>query len=443
MLPQLPDQVRSLLARLFNSAVSWVWAVTAIRLANFVIILPIALKSIPSEEMGIWYLMLNIVAAVTLLEFGMCAAFSRQASFQSSHASSDDPFTKAEGLASLHSLILLAGKIYLYLSFVVGFAILCGGIWLAMTHPHAMMHPLPLISYAILGVSATIRMGGLHWNPFLFGLQKVRDSQQIQFTGVALSYVVILLGLFFSSGILALALGQCVALIYPMLRSRHVVLKTFPDIFLAKAKEISWKPIWFSTWQTGLILLGGWLSTQGLILASGQTTTLETAASFSICVLVALTIHSLAQGWLVPKYPTISYLWITKERDSLQRMIASRLLLSLGTYFVAAIAAWILLPELLLILGSKTYALPTPQLALLLLIFGIDLFIGSHSAILISCNEFPHTPAALLCGIITITSAFYAGYHYGIWGILLAAIICQVATTAWIVPMQCWKLLRK
>jgi hypothetical protein len=435
----------SLADRLVRSAVIWIWAVTALRLANFLIVLPIALRTLPSELLGLWYLMLNLVGMVVLVEVGLSAAISRQATFfhaGASRSNTEDQALAQPNWAAMHGLVLLGIKIYSWLGWLVAVCCLGGGVWLALTHPREMLRPAPLVAFTLLTLSGTLRMRGLFWNPLLFGLQRVRESQRIQFTGILLSYGVSLAGLLAGGGILALAAGQAMLLLYPLYRSEWIVRSRMKVIFDEPPVELSWRPIWSSTWQAGGILLGSWLGTQGLIFACGQTLGLSVSASFSLSSIVAFTIHYAAQSWLLARYPTISAWWAVGNRAAIGALALRRIALAMASFVAGAVLAWVTLRWLLDWLGSRTPALTGSELAALFLIAGVDLFVALHSSVLASCNLFPHLRAILGAGILTLLTAFVLGAHFGIWGILAAPLVCQGLTTLWIVPFQCWRALR-
>lgn len=434
------DVVRTLPSRFARSAVIWIWGVTALRLANFIIVLPIALRRLPSEQLGLWYLMLNLVGLVTLMEFGLSAAISRQATFFWAGAAGSGPAgASGPNWSGLRGLVELAACIYGWLGWVAMAGALLGGGWLAYTHPADMLRPIPLGAYAILVIAGGLRMRGLFWNPLLFGMQRVRESQQIQFTGILLSYLASLAGLLAGGGLLALAAGQAVLLLYPLYRSEGVIRSKMGEIFRVSAVTISWRPIWAATWRAGAILLGSWVGTYGLVFACGQAAGLSTSGSFALSSLVAFTVHLAAQSWLMARYPTISALWALGDRAGVLRLALSRIGVCLGTYFTGACAAWIVLPHLLLLLGSKTPALPRLQLATLFLVAGLDLFVALLSSVLASCNLFPQWRIILIAGLMTIISAFVLGNYFGVWGVLAAPLLCQGMTTLWMVPRLFWR----
>lgn len=427
------DRFSNLCRRLANSAVIWIWAVMIIRLCNFVLILPIVLRTLPVDMVGLWYVMLNLIGGVTLIELGMTSAISRHVSFALAAETPD--------YSRIHSLIVASRKLYAFLAFVVLVVSLGAGAWLSATHYETMFEVVPLASFGLMAIASTGRMLGLYWNPLLVGMNKVRQAQQVQFFGILLSYVVTIVGLLLGAGIIALALGQCVTLLYPMLRSRHLFRLQFPEVYRAPATHSDWKDIWFATWRSGLIMMGSWLGTHGLIVVSGQTVSLDVSASFAVCFTIAFTIHSVSQSWLVARYPTMSSLWAAGKVDALRALVKTRLTLSMATMVFGGACAWFLIPTLLQWIGSQTSPLPPVTLALLLLLASLDLFVGAHSAILIACNRFPHLLPMLLTGGATFGVAFLLAGEFKVEGIVLAGLLCISGVTFWVVPRQYRKVM--
>ena len=137
----------------------------------------------------------------------------------------------------------------------------------------------------------------------------------------------------------------------------------------------------------------------------------------------------------------MSILWAAKKLVDLRALATRRIALALATYTGGALLAWMILPRLLLLIGSKTHALPQDELALLFVAAGIDLFVTAHSSILITGNFFPQKKVMLITGIVTFFTCIAGGMKYQLWGIVLAPILCQGVTTLWIVPILCWRKL--
>ena len=64
-----------------RKAVAWNFAATSLRIASGVIVLPLVLRLLPSQEVGLWNIFLTIGSLATLLDFGFANAFSRNVTY--------------------------------------------------------------------------------------------------------------------------------------------------------------------------------------------------------------------------------------------------------------------------------------------------------------------------------------------------------------------------
>ena len=59
----------------------WNYAATSMRILSGIIVLPITLRMLPSEEMGIWSIFLSLITITSLLDFGFSNSFSRNITY--------------------------------------------------------------------------------------------------------------------------------------------------------------------------------------------------------------------------------------------------------------------------------------------------------------------------------------------------------------------------
>ncbi|MHB9143471.1 MAG: O-unit flippase-like protein, partial [Paludibacter sp.] len=61
--------------------VIWNFVATFMRVASGIIVLPLVLRLLPSQEVGLWYLFLTIGGLATLLDFGFANSFTRNVTY--------------------------------------------------------------------------------------------------------------------------------------------------------------------------------------------------------------------------------------------------------------------------------------------------------------------------------------------------------------------------
>src|SRR5689334_17996727 len=77
----LTASVRQFFSRVVRTAVAWSFLATALRFGSALFVLPIILRTVPSEELGLWYVFLSFGALATLVDFGFAPTISRVTSY--------------------------------------------------------------------------------------------------------------------------------------------------------------------------------------------------------------------------------------------------------------------------------------------------------------------------------------------------------------------------
>ena len=62
--------IQGIFTRLNNSAVVWSWAFNGFRLASGLFLLPLLLRKLPTEDLGMYYVFLRLIALTMIIDFG-------------------------------------------------------------------------------------------------------------------------------------------------------------------------------------------------------------------------------------------------------------------------------------------------------------------------------------------------------------------------------------
>ncbi len=441
--------------RVWQSSVGWSFAVTALRAGGFLLVLPLALRSLTPAEMGLWYLFTSIGELCSFAELGLGPIIGRTASFflagvpevPRTGLSVDRPVLKGAGpnLAGLSGLLGLARRVYFRIALgVIGFMGTIGAwIVVAKVRPLPGAHGEEYAAYAVFTAASGLAILGLYWPQFLNGLGNVRHAQRALLAGLVANYAVAATGLLLGAGTMSLALGQLALAAVTFALARGLTLAKHPELRGAAPQPIAIADLWPSTWRSLAISFGSYCSNYGTTLVCGIVTDLATTASFGLSFRLAAVVHGLSAVWFNVRLPGISTARAARDRDSAIHLARSALPRCLATY--AAGAAGILLagPWALELLHSRTPLLPLPLLGALLLMLGLDFIVGFHSAIIQTANRFPHLRVYLFSGILTLALAFALGRTFGVAGILAAPLLAQSAVTYWWIPVRCWRELRE
>lgn len=445
-----PDTWWARLRRFHRSAVFLTYGFTALRLVGFIIVMPVALRLLPPAQIGLWYVFTAIGGLCAIAELGFAPVIGRHASYYSAGAVRIPELGLPPGLndgkpnlAGLSGLVQMAGGLYLKLALLVATLMLFGGGgWLVWQHGDAMVAPLTWVAFLVYVAGNAIGMAGMYWPALLFGINEVHAYQRTFILGLVLNYAVVFLGLLSGLGLLALVLGQVVLLLFPRWLARRLFLQQIPLGQQESAEAISWQQLWPMTWRAGLATFGSFLCLQSTTLICAQVLDLERTASYSLSLQLALVGYSLGNAWLLVKFPEISALRAQGRWAAVRVLVGQRVALGVLTYGAASFVAWAAAPPLLRILGSRTPLLDPIDLALLMVMVGCDLVVGSHSAVLQTGNRVPQLKVLLWSGIITVATAFVLGILFGIRGIILAPVAAQLPLNYWWTPRCCWRELR-
>ena len=444
----LPPLVR----RFGASALLVSWVVTALRLGNVFLILPLILRELPRTEVGLWFLLLNLTQLFTLVEIGFQSTISRSVSFLQAGADQLTEFgiSPATRLASVPNVDGLAGLLatsqglYRVIAALAGtLAVIGGGGWLAWSHPADFFQPRTIATFLVLCLACPIGLAGLHWNAFLFGLNRVRDAQAIQLRALALNYAVSVIGLLSGGGILALAFGQLAMIAWSRWESWRCVKRDFPEISASRPTRtaVPWQRLWPMAWRTGIHTLFSYLAITASILVCGQVLGLSTTASYGLSFQGAVALHGLSNIWLSVKYPLISQMLAAGEVIAVRKLFVERLLAAMITFGVGSAIAVMWGPDILVLLGSKTPLLPTSHLIGLFVVVGLDLLVASHSSVLLLSNRATHLPNLIVAGAVHLPLAWLLATRFQVPGLIAAIAISSLLLHSWRTPLQLWRLL--
>ncbi len=439
------------LSRTVQSPVIWTFLVTALRSGGFFLVLPVILRTVPSDELGLWYVFLGIAQFAGIAELGFSSTISRFTSYFLGGAREipalglvrDEVSGQQPNLEGLAGLVRTARWLYFRISGLMFILMIAGGGgWLYWKYPsYATRTPFAL-AYFFFVVGTVTNMLGYFWPGVLFGLNKVRSYQQAFLLGLLLNYAVCLVGLWIGGKLFALAGGQFVLGLYTRWKGKRTVLQTV-DLMDRTPHEVPWRILWPTTWRTGLVGLASYLSLPVTTLLCAQVLDLHTTASYGLSLQLALMLHGLSAAWMTVIWPKVNAMRSRGELAEVTRLVKTRMALSVMTFALGAIVACIVGPLTLKLLRSKTEFLPEPQLALLMLTVGVDFIMGCHSAVIQTGNQTLHLRPFIVTGVLTPVMGLMLGKFFGVTGVIIAPLASQALFNAWVTPYLCWKDLNR
>ncbi len=443
--------LRDLPARIVASAVAWAWAVTALRGVGFLTVTLYALRTLPASRMGLWYVMLNLAGLATMVELGFSLTIARFVSYFYGGATSvprlglkDLTVCDAANYRGVAGLAVMARRLYARFALaVVVFMGMAGLGWYLWRGGRQSVTAGDAAAYVLLTVGSGVAMRGWFWNGLLFGMNRVRLTNQLMVAGLLADYALAFAGLACGLGLHALVMGQLAVNLIPRWAAQRLAIRLIPEDAYRTPQPIAWLDLWPMTWRSGLAALSSGLYIQNTTLICSLVTDLRTTAEYGLTMQLAIMLHGFASAVLAVKHPEIAAGRAQGRLREVSRVIRLRMALALLVYLAgAALLLW-LTPLLLGGIGAKTRLLPLPQAAALLALVGVDVLIGMHAAVVQTGNEVLHLKPYVISGLLTVPAAYLLGRRYGVWGILFASFFVQALFNYWRTPMVCWQRLRQ
>lgn len=446
--------VRESLLRVWTSTVGWSFAVVALRAGGFLLVLPLALRFLRPEELGLWYLFVATSDLCSAIEMGLSGIIGRAVSFflgglqsfpkgglKDLPAPSESPTPNLAGLAGLRAF---SGRIYTWIALGVLGGMTLGGL-LLVGPKLGTLGDSPekyVVAYGVYAVAVAAAVFGLYWPAFLSGLSHVRLSQRTLLVALVCNYATSALGLLLGLGLLSLALGQLAMATVTFFMARHYAYKVCPGLKEAGVQTVRLSDLWPSTWRSMLVFMSHYFCSQGTVLVCGVVLDLAATASYGLTMRLAVLAHGVAGIWLTARTPGISVARAAGDLATARQLVAGALPRCLAMMVLGCLALYTLGPLAIRLIGSRTDLLPSVYFAGMLAMLCLDFVVGFHSTVLQTANRFPQLPVMVGSAAGTMALAFFLGRQWGVPGMLAAPVLVQALCAYWWMPLRCWRELR-
>ncbi len=411
-----------------------------------VLLLPFILNKMPQETVGIWNIFQTITALVLLLDFGFRPTFARNISYIFSGVKT----LQRDGVAQTTSdadvdYSLLKGSLFAMRRFYRRMALAVFGL-LATAGTAYFWYILQkysgdrqdaLIAWLMLIAINCYNLYTFYYDALLTGKGYVTRTQQINMLGQGL-YIGIAIGLIYAGlGLTAIVAAQLVSTIIRRILTYRVFftpeLKSrLADVTPQEPAEIL-RTITPNAVKIGMTQLGGFMVNKSAILIGSAFLTLEDVASYGITLQVMDILARCALVFYQSYLPKLAQCRAEKDLTALRRYYIL-CTVSMLLVFLFGGLAWIFLGNWALsLIGSQTYFIPTAMLTVMLVIGLLEHNHAQSAGFIMADNKIPFFIPSLVSGAATILLLwlFLGPLHMGMWGLILAPGIAQLAYQNW------------
>lgn len=423
----------------------WNYIGNFMNLGVSIFILPVVLRRLSAQELGLWYVFGSMAALVQMMDFGFSPAITRNITYAWSGAKE----LMTEGISEigtdgqpnynlLGNLMAASKKIYFVISIVaLGVLLSIGSFYIRTLLPNNSGQLM--IAWILYAIGIYFNLYFSYWSPMLRGLGKIMEINQATLVS-KVSYVVLaIIGLSLGGGLVSLAAFYLLsALIYRLMsillfrKSMGEELDKVKPHNKAQTGEI-FRKIWPNAKKQGIVTVGGWLATGANTLICSSFLGLEVTSRYGLSLSLLGIINSVSNLLFSSYIPELASLRIQNDRERLvkvfSRGISMQWLVSVTGILVLAFMG----PPVLSMIGSKSQLLPLGVLLLLGIVLFLEWNHSTFATLITLSNKIPFVKSSLYSGsaivILSLLSVRFT--EFGILGLIVAQGLVQLAYNNW------------
>ncbi len=437
----------------------WNYLATSMRILSGIVVLPITLRLLPTEEIGIWTLFLSLITITSLLDLGFSNSFSRSVTYVYSGVKE----LKSKGFAAaetkevdyglLKTLLKAMRRYYsiIALTFLLIF-VLVSPYYLSsvVLDKYSGDKQTIWIAWFVFGALLSYELYTYYYSSILTGRGLVKRNMQIIVLSQSIRIIVTIILLLLGLEIIALVLGVLVSdlvnrtVSYYVFFDRETKLKLSTSANSEQTVKETIKVLAPNSIKLGLTSLGVFLRSKAVVLMAPMFLTLSDVGQYGTTKMIVDLIASLGVGWFSTFFPKISEYIVHGKQDDIKRLYIKGFLTLLSVFIVLGCGMMLLGNPVLTLIKSKTMLLDNKYLFVLIAFSFLEQNQSIASNILLARNEVPFFKSNIASGIITVLLLWlmFKFTELGVWSLILSSGIAMSLYVNWKWPLVVYKDLK-
>jgi O-antigen/teichoic acid export membrane protein len=431
--------------------VGWSFMAAFFKVASSIILLPLILKMMPVEEVGLWTIFVSVTFIVNLFDFGFSTSFSRNISYIFSGVHE----LKTNGVSADHDpesvdYSLLKGAIesmkwfYLRVSVIVLFLLSTfGTFYLSIILKNYSSDKLyAYIAWIILCLVNAYNLYTFYYDSLLVGRGFIKTSKKIIVLGqiifIAIASVLLILGF----GIVAVVSTQAVYVILVRKLSRRAfytedIRKGLSQVtFLERNKVL--QAVYPNAIKLGFTVLGGILIQRSAVFIGSLYLPLSEIASYGITRQIFDILSSLAPIFVTTYIPLISQFRVEGKDESIKKICIRGAMIYTLTFLAGSALVYFFGNHGLKLIGSGTMLLNGSVMFIMIVVTFLEMNHSTAGNILLTKNVVPFFIPSLISGIATaaIMIIMLQWTSLGLYSLVLAPLLVDISYQSWKWPLE-------
>lgn len=439
-----------------KSTVLWGYAATLLSVASGLIVLPLILRYLSSEEVAVYYLLITISSFAALFDLGFSPQISKNLTYIFSGADNikKEGYSSSTGVINyklLKSLIEESKNIYRKISLAV-FIVLAifGTIYIIKVTKDTLPleYILPLWLLFVLITSA--QMYFFYYNAFMEGKGLIKRAKQINVISRIFNIVIVSAFLLLGLKLWAVLIGYVFLLVVFVVFSKKAfytkdITEEMLKIEVDKSdlKDVFDK-IWFNAKKVAIIYFFGFLINKSNLFIAGLYLDLKTVASLGLMMQFTALIASLSENFYLVMQPEIISLRVKKEQEQLIKKFSCGIVVYILLFVLGSVILLTFVPFLLKLIGSNTELPTLTIMAIYCLICLLERQHSTFAAFISTGNRIFWLESTIIVGALIVAGSFLVLKYtsMGLLGLILVQGVIQLCYSNWKWPYEALKELK-
>ena len=405
--------------------VTWSYVAKLFQIGSGLVTLPLILRLLTKEEVGMNYLMLTVSSIVGLMDFGFSPQFGRNFTYVNSGARRlcrEGVEEERGGSIDWHLLsVLISTARFVYrrlsvLALIVMLTFGTGYIW-HLTEDFTNVNN-SLYIWILYSFTTYFNIYFSYYSSLLTGSGMIRESSQAAILSKSAYLVLCTLFLLLGWGLFAVVAANFIA---PFVQ-RYVSYRAYfkPELKARLAEQTGA----YAVNKMGMFIIGFFLP-------------LATIGSYGLLTQLTTIVTGIANTMFVTYLPKVSNCRVTGDRPMLKRTISFSMVVGQIIMVAGALGIIFVAPYLLELIKSQTM-LPSRLICVLyLVIVALELNHSEFASVISTENKIPYVVPSLVSGGVIVLLTFIALKFttLGLLGVVLVQGIVQAAYNNWRWPL--------
>jgi O-antigen/teichoic acid export membrane protein len=412
---------------LHGAIVASIATITA-AIAN-VLLTALAIRSLPQELSGVYFLFLNFSALIMLADIGLSPTLSREIAF------SIGGYTQPNAEKRMGVLLGTTFRLLCVTAAVVFFtATLLGTMYFYQTV--SSKNQLGVVTaWWVFALGSAINIFAASGLAGLAGLGLVPLERSIRIVVTLLGLLLCSAAIWMGYGLMGLAIAWALQGITTFFLSWFWILRKRPHILKTLQYDAKLtKRLLLTSGNWALTSLGAFLIFNTANLMIGYHLGAEKVSSFSLVVRMAAFAQTLGLSLTISAAPHISREYAANNIEEVKRILNRNLILGMTSVFIPVVLIAFFAPQILeLWVGSghfAGYVVLIPYLLMTLL----ETHHVIHATVVMATGDLPFAPWAIASGIFTALLCYVSIPVLGLLGASLSILFSQLITNNWYAP---------